>query len=177
VREKIDSILLRTLETLCQRFESLTGLTNFWWKNQVDCCGVVLGSWIILRLIGSKTSLIVSVPTSLFIGFIAFLLLSLSLFGASKMQERDAINRLLKGYQNPEKIDPELIKMRMSTIELAAMIGMIVWLFQFDLLVPLFFGMMALRFYLRACDPLPPGGKKRKPTSLIWFFKKSPSHN
>lgn len=156
----IDSFVLNLIESLCRRFQLLTGRTNVWLAVQLTNLSIVMYFVWVLWLYLATSDLALRVFVSLFCGGV-LLVLSRTLFRESvEAREADAYRRVQKGLVNPRRLrDTQL---RISFLTLSVLLGppmLLAW-FQLRqpiaLLTPALIILTTVVLYVLACDPLPP---------------------
>jgi len=165
----IDTMLLNAVESLCRRFQVLTGRTNVWLALQLTNLSVVVyfvwAALIFWRDIASR------VVMGIFCASLMYLLTQTVFKDSIETHESNAYRRVAKGLRNPRRLRDAIL--RTSFLTLCIMLG-----------YPVFFAYVKLRMhialltyslvvlttvilYLLACDPLPPA-----PAKLLEWFKK-----
>jgi len=152
----IDTMLLNAVESLCRRFQALTGRTNVWLALQLTNLSVVVyfvwAALIFWRDIASR------VVMGIFCASLMYLLTQTVFKDSIETHESNAYRRVAKGLRNPRRLRDAIL--RTSFLTLCIMLG-----------YPVFFAYVKLLttviLYLLACDPLPPA-----PAKLLEWFKK-----
>lgn len=166
----IDSVLLNLTESLCRRFQVLTGRTNVWLAGQLTNLSVVVYFvWVGLHFWrgGTAERLIVGV----FCAALLYLLSQTLLKVPIETYESSAYQRVAKGLRNPRRVRDAIL--RISFLTLCFMLSYPVVLAYTVLrlhIVLLTYALVVLTtvvLYLLACDPLPPCSA----TVMEWFQK------
>jgi hypothetical protein len=155
----IDSQLLNLAESLCQRFQVLTGKTNVWLAVQLTNLSVVVYFvWILLHFWTGDIA--ERVIVGLFCTGLLYLLTQTVFKDPIETHENNAYRRVAKGLRNPRRIRDAML--RTSFLTLCFMLSYPVLFAYISLrlhIVLLTYSLVVLTtvvLYLLACDPLPP---------------------
>ena len=156
----IDSMLLAAAESVCHRFQVLTGRTNVWLAIQLTNLSVV----VYFIWAGLFFWRIHSVFTRVFLGLFCsgvLYLLTETVFKVSiESYETSAYQRVSKGLRNPRRLRDGML--RMSFFTLCVMLAypvVFVYVNLHQSIILLTYSLVVLTtvvLYLLACDPLPP---------------------
>ena len=163
----LDSLILDATESVCRRFQVLTGRTNVWLAMQLTNISIIIYFvWAALYFWNTDTTV------RTFVGvFCAGLLYALTqtIFKASiEDYESSAYRRVAKGLRNPRRVRDAPLRMSFLMLAVVAwlMLGVLVTYpivfvyvkFRIHLLVLSYvlIGLTTLLLYLLAVDPLPP---------------------
>ena len=173
----LDSLILDATESVCRRFQVLTGRTNVWLAMQLTNISIIIYFvWAALYFWNTDTTV------RTFVGvFCAGLLYALTqtIFKVSiEDYESSAYRRVAKGLRNPRRVRDAPLRMSFLMLAVVAwlMLGVLVTYpivfvyvkFRIHLLVLSYvlIGLTTLLLYLLAVDPLPPCQGKVKE----WFY-------
>ena len=177
----IDSVLLSLTESLCQRFQVLTGKTNVWLAVQLTNLSVVVYFvWILLHFwTGDVWERLL---LGLFCSGLLYLLAQTIFKDPIETHETNAYRRVAKGFRNPRRLRDAML--RTSFLTLCVLLSYPVSFAYVTLrmhIVLLTYSLVVLTtvvLYLLACDPLPPCASKVKEwlrsSSLAQRFSQSP---
>jgi hypothetical protein len=170
----IDSVLLNVTESLCRKFQVLTGRTNVWLAGQLTNLSVVVYFvWVVLHFWtgGIAERLIVGT----FCTALVYLLSQTILKVPIELYESGAYRRVANGLRNPRRVRDAIL--RISFVTLCVMLSYPV-VFAYTVLrlhiVLLTYALVVLTtvvLYLLACDPLPPCRAR----VMEWFRKPAPA--
>src|SRR5262245_50199619 len=162
----IDSRLLDVLESLCQRFQVLTGRTNVWLAVQLTNLSVVVYFVWASLVFWNVDSLPMRVFLALFCGSVLYFLTKTVFRVSIEASERSAYQRAAKGLRNPRKLRDAML--RISFLTLCILLGYpVMWVYltlhlSFFLLTYSLVVLTTIVLYLLACDPLPPSAASSK---------------
>ena len=171
----IDAALLSVTESLCHRFQVLTGRTNVWLAIQLTNVSVIVYFVWAGSLYLVSGDLVLRAFLGLFCGGVLYLLTQTLFKVPIETYESSAYQRVSKGLRNPRRLRDALL--RISFLTLSVVLWYPVYLAYVTLhvrLVLLTYSLVALTtivLYLLACDPLPPCGARL----TAWFRKPAAS--
>jgi hypothetical protein len=163
----LDSLILDATESLCRRFQVLTGRTNVWLAMQITNISIII-YFVWAALYFWNTDSTVRTFVGLFCGALLYALTKTIFKVSIEEYENSAFRRVAKGLRNPRRLRDA--PLRMSFLMLA-----VLWYLTLGLLLayPVVFAYVRLRvhllvlsyvlialttllLYLLAVDPLPP---------------------
>jgi hypothetical protein len=156
----IDSLVLNLVESLCRRFQVLTGKTNVWLAAQLTNLSIIVYFVWAVGLYFSSSDLMLRVFVALFCGALLYALTRTILRVPVEAYESSAYQRVAKGFRNPRRIrDAQLrISFLTLTILLWYPAGFVYLTLHLNLVL-LSYSLIVLTtvlLYVLACDPLAP---------------------
>jgi len=169
----LDLALLNSVESLCQKFQVLTGRTNVWLAIQLTNLSVVV-YFVWATLFFWRNGLVGRILLGVFFGGLLYLLTQTVFKDSIELHESNAYRRVSKGLRNPRRVRDAIL--RISFLTLCVFLSYPV-VFAYVLMrlyiVLLTYSLVVLTtavLYLLACDPLPPCPAKL----TAWFRKPVP---
>jgi len=159
----IDSAILNFTESLCRRFQVLTGKTNVWLAVQLTNLSIIVYFvWAAMyfwnRDVGERIAL------GLFFAGLLYVLTQTTFKVSIEAHENDAYRRVATGLRNPRRIRD--VQLRISFLTLCVVLFypiLFVYLYLRLPLALLTYSLIVLTtvvLYVLACDPLPPSAAK-----------------
>jgi len=156
----VDSLLLDLTESLCRRFQQLTGRTNVWLAVQLTNVSIVV-YFVWAALSFWQRNLATRLFVGAFCGGVLWALTQTVLKDPIELYESHAYRRVAAGLRNPRRLRD--FSLRISFLTLSVLLaGPVVALVSMNLrqyVVLLSYSLIVLTtvaLYLLACDPLPP---------------------
>jgi len=161
----IDSAILNLTESLCRRFQLLTGRTNVWLALQLTNLSIVV--YFIWACVYFWSS---DLGPKIFVGVFCsgvLYVLSQTVFKTPiEVYENNTYRRVAKGLKNPRRVRDALL--RISFLTLCLFLSYPIYFVYINLhspIVLLSYWLIVLTtavLYLLACDPLPPSRVKQR---------------
>src|SRR5262245_33847206 len=105
----IDTVLLNVAESLCRRFQVLTGRTNVWLAVQLTNLSVVVYFvWVVLHF--WTRDLVDQLILGAFCAGLLYVLMQTVLKDPIEMYENQAYRRVAKGLRNPRRIRDAVLR-------------------------------------------------------------------
>jgi hypothetical protein len=161
----IDSVILNLVESLCRRFQVLTGRTNVWLAFQLTNLSIIVYFvWAGLYFLRSDRAARVAI--ALFCGALLYVLMQTIFKVPIETHENSAYQRVARGLRNPRRVRDAPLRIPFLTLSVVLSFPMLFLYVRFGLPVGLLsYSLIVLTtvvLYLLACDPLPPcAGKVR----------------
>ena len=155
----VDSALLDLTESLCRRFQRLTGRTNVWLAVQLTNVSIVV-YFVWAALSFWRRDLATRLFVGAFCGGVLWALTQTVLKDPIELYESHAYRRVAAGLRNPRRLRD--FSLRISFLSLSVLLAGPVALVSTNLkqyVVLLSYSLVVLTtpaLYLLACDPLPP---------------------
>lgn len=170
----IDSLILNATESLCRKFQRLTGRTNVWLAVQLTNLSIVVyfvwaGFYFWLSDPGMRVVLAV------FCGGLLYVLTQTIFRVPIEAHENDAYRRVTSGTRNPRRVRDALLRIPFLTLSIVLLYPIVLIYVNLRLqIVVLSYSLIVLTtvvLYLLACDPLPPApGRVRE-----WLQRAAPA--
>jgi len=157
----IDSAILDATESLCHRFQRLTGRTNVWLAVQLTNLSVIVYFvWAVLYFWSADLTLRIAV--GLFCTGVFYVLTQTIFKVPIEEYENYAFRRVAKGHRNPRRVRDALLRTSFLTMSILLAVAYrslsvyVAFSSRIALLTCLLIVLMTALLYLLACDPLPP---------------------
>ena len=167
--QTLDSVVLDVIESLCRRFQWLTGRTNVWLAVQLTNVSIVV-YFVWAGLYFWQRNLATRIFVGVFCGSVLWALTQTVLKDPIELYESQAYRRVAGGLRNPRRIRDVSLRISFLTLSLLLLVfgpllpyvtvRLSVVLLSYSLIV-----LTTVALYLLACDPLPPCAGKVKE----WF--------
>lgn len=156
----VDDAVLNVTESLCRRFQAVTGRTNVWLAYHLTNLSIVVYFVWIAGLYWLSGSLALRVFVAFFCGGVFFMLTRTVFRTSIEVAEAEAYRRVAKGFRNPRRLrDAQL---RIAFLTLSMLLSYPLWLAYITLqrrfipFIALLILLTTVVLYVLACDPLPP---------------------
>jgi hypothetical protein len=174
----IDSAILNATESLCRRFQLLTGRTNVWLAFQLTNLSIIV--YFVSAAVYFRSS---DTTTRIFLAlFCSGLLYALgqTIFKEPiEAYERSAYQRVAKGFRNPRRVRDALLRIPFLTLSIVLLYpALFVYSTLHEHIVLLSYSLILLTtivLYLLACDPLPPCAGKVRDWIQAWTTSRVPA--
>jgi hypothetical protein len=162
----VDAAILDLTESLCRRFQRLTGRTNVWLAVQLTNLSIIVYFvWAGMYFFRSDDA--TRIVLAVFCGGLLYVLTQTVLRVPIEAYENEAYRRVARGARNPRRIRDALLRIPFLTLSLVLLVP--IFLIYTNVRAPLAvlsYSLVVLTtivLYLLACDPLPPQtGKVRE---------------
>lgn len=155
----IDAGILNAIESLCHRFQRLTGRTNVWLAFQLTNLSVIV-YFVWAGLYFWKTTLALRVVVGLFCCCVFYVLTQTVFKVPIEESENYAYRRVAKGYRNPRRVRDALLRISFLTLTIVLGYPLLAAYQRLHIRIAflsyLLIVLMTVLMYLLACDPLPP---------------------
>jgi hypothetical protein len=154
----VDFTLVNALESLCRRFQRLTGRTNVWLALQLTNLSIVMyfvGAGVYLV----RISLAPRIALALFCAALLYALTQTVFKVPIEVYEHNAYRRVARGLGNPRRVRDVPLRIAFLTLSLLYPMLFLYQRFAVPPVVLLGYSLIVLTtvvLYLLACDPLPP---------------------
>jgi hypothetical protein len=162
----LDSAVLNVTESLCRRFQVLTGRTNVWLAFQLTNLSIVVFFiWAGMHFVIGNRSMRIFVAA--FSGALLYLLTQTIFKVPVEAYENSAYRRVERGLRNPRRVQDVLLRIPFLTLSIVLLYPALLVYVNLQLAIfVLTYCLILLTtmvLYLLACDPLPPcPGKVRE---------------
>jgi hypothetical protein len=173
----IDLAILDLTESLCRRFQLLTGRTNVWLALQLTNLSIIVyfvgaGLYFVSSDLGPRIAL------GVFCGAL-FYALTQTLFKVPiESYENSAYRRVAKGLRNPRRVRDALLRISFLTLSLVLFYPLLILYINFHVGIAwVGYSLVVLTtavLYLLACDPLPPCAGKLTDWLRAWARSRVP---
>lgn len=173
----VDRMVLNLTESLCRRFQRLTGRTNVWLAMQLTNLSIIV-YFVWAGLYFWRSNVGWRVVLGVFCGALLYVLTQTILRVPIEAHENEAYRRVANGLRNPRRMRDALLRIPFLTLSIVLLYPIV--LISATLRLPLVIlsyslvVMTTIVLYLLACDPLPPcagtvrewlGGSVRTPAA------------
>jgi len=170
----IDSAILNLTESLCRRFQLLTGRTNVWLAVQFTNLSIIV-YFVWAGVYFWSSDVTTRIALALFCSGLLYALTQTIFKVPIEAYENDAYRRVAKGFRNPRRVRDAGLRIAFLTLSVLLFYPILfvyinlrehISLLSYSLIV-----LTTVVLYLLACDPLPPcAGKVRE-----WLRGSAPS--
>lgn len=155
----VDTAILNLTESLCRKFQRLTGRTNVWLAAQLTNVSIIVYFvWAGMYFVTADA--FVRVVLGAFCGGLLYVLTQTVLRVPIETSESEAYRRVARGARNPRRIRDALLRIPFLTLSIALLYPVLLIHASFETpLALLSYSLIVLTtvvLYLLACDPLPP---------------------
>jgi hypothetical protein len=163
--QTLDAVILDVTESLCRRFQRLTGRTNVWLAGQLTNVSIVV-YFVWAGLYFWRRDLATRLFVGAFCGSVLWALTQTILKDPIELYESQAYRRVANGLRNPRRTRDVSLRISFLTLSIL-LLGPIAFVYV-NLRLPvvlLSYSLILLTtvaLYLLACDPLPPCAGKVK---------------
>ena len=157
--QTLDTAVLDLTESLCRRFQRLTGRTNVWLAGQLTNVSIIV-YFVSAALSFWRRDLATRLFVGAFCGGVLWALTQTVLKDPIELYESQAYRRVANGLRNPRRLRDMSLRISFLTLSLL-LVGPVVFVYDnLRLLVVLLsyflIVLTTVALYLLACDPLPP---------------------
>ena len=159
--QTLDSVVLDVAESLCRRFQRLTGRTNVWLAVQLTNVSIVV-YFVWAALFFWQRDLATRLFVGTFCGGVLWALTQTILNDPIELYESQAYRRAANGLRNPRRLRDVSLRISFLTLSLLLLPSVPIAFAYADPRLPiaiLSYSLILLTtvaLYLLACDPLPP---------------------